>query len=132
MQSTVVLSAPPGSHTADLPASGRASLRQLGDRVTGSVFILGLAPDSRHAWAIQGPFGGCAPIDQPANTTLVLHDLAANSAGAVAVQLDAMVHAPLASGGYDIAVYADPQQPLTVAQHSNRMLLCGDIRAAPR
>ena len=134
VQSTVALSHPPGVRAVagEASASGEASLRQLGDRVTGSVSVRGLLPGSRHAWSIQGPFGGCAPIDQPANTTLVLHDLQANGEGVAATRLNVAVHAPLASGGYDIAVFSGPQPPRTVAQKSNPMVLCGDIRRASR
>jgi hypothetical protein len=109
--------------------AGEASVAQHGDRISGSVSVSGLAAGSRHALSIQGPFGGCAPIDQPANTAVLLHDLVANRRGVASLRFDAIAHEQVLARGYDIAVYQDPHAPISAVAKSDPMVLCGDIRS---
>ncbi len=132
--STVALRAAPGTNLAARasPVAGEASVGQQGDRITGSVWVGGLVPGSRHAVSIQGPLGGCAPIDQPANLAVLLHDLVANRRGVASLRFDAIAHEQVLAKGYDIAVYADPYPPINAVAKSDPMLLCGDIRSVQR
>jgi len=120
-----------GSTAAAAAASegGQVSLRQQGDRITGALQVTGLTPDSRHAWSIQGPAGGCAPSQQPANIALLFRDLVADGRGAASMRIDVIVHEPVLAHGYDVAVYRGPMPPQTMitALPSNPLLLCGDI-----
>lgn len=126
-QSRVTLRPAPGPSAAPSPdsATGEVSLDQRGDRITGTVRVSGLQPDSRHAWSIQGPQGGCAPIDQPANTAVLLRDLVADGQGVVSMRLDVIAHVQVLARGYDIAIYAGASPPIGAG--AVNMLLCGDI-----
>jgi hypothetical protein len=130
--SHVTLSPAPGSGAVGRSVAGEASLRQFGERISGSLRVSGLAPRSRHGLSIQGPFGGCAPIDQPANMALRLQDLVANGNGIATVRFDHVVHERLITAGYDIAVYGGPGVPVNLSSGSDPMLLCGDIRPPRR
>jgi hypothetical protein len=118
-----------GSVPSSASASGEASLGQRGDRITGTVWVSGLQPGSRHAWGIQGPLGGCAPIDQPANTALLFRDLVADRQGVASMRLDAIVHEQVLTRGYDIAVYAGSSPPIGAMTKNSTMVLCGDMRS---
>ena len=108
-------------------ATGEVTVGQHGDQISGSVQVGGLVPGSRHAWVIQGPLGGCAPIDQPANLAVLLHDFVANGQGSATMGFAAIAHEQVVSRGYDVAVYLQPKAPITPLMKSDPMVLCGDL-----
>ena len=90
------------------------------------MWVSGLQPGSHHAWSIQGPLGGCAAIDQPANTAVLLRDLVADRHGFASMRLDVIVHVQVLARGYDIAVYSGSSPPMGAVTSNSPMLLCGD------
>lgn len=108
-------------------ATGSVTVGQQGDRVSGSVVVGGLVPGSRHAWVIQGPLGGCAPIDQPANLAVLLHDIVADRQGVASARFAAIAHEQVVSRGYDVAVYLGAAPPITPLMKGDPMVLCGDL-----
>ncbi len=95
------------------------------------MWVSGLQPGSRYAWNIQGPLGGCAPINQPANTALQFRDLVADPQGVASMHFDVVVHEQILARGYDIAVFSRPSPPIGAVTRNSPMLLCGNIGSVP-
>jgi hypothetical protein len=112
---------PTGMLMAPSSAHGKASLRQEGDRLTGTVNVSGLEPNSRHAEHLHGPDGSCEPKKMVTNMAVVLPDLVADSKGEATAKFDFTVHQQVVGPGFFIMVH---QRPTPAAER-------GQIGTAP-
>jgi hypothetical protein len=131
---TGMLMAPSGAH-------GSAELEQKGDKLTGTITVTGLEPNSDHAEHLHGPDGSCEPKKMVTNMAVVLPDLKANSKGEATAKVDFTVHQQVVEPGYFIMVH---EQPTPAAERNqigtapaspafmqalskNPGILCGDV-----
>jgi hypothetical protein len=125
-------------------AHGSARLTQRGDRLSGTVEISGLAPNSRHAEHLHGPDGACSPSSKMTpNMAVVLPDLVADGSGKAVTRFHFTVHEQVVAPGYFIMVHAKPTPPSQRGQigsapaspafmqalSSDPGILCGDVEA---
>ncbi len=133
--------APTGMLMAPSDAHGSAELEQKGDKLTGTITVTGLEPNSDHAEHLHGPDGSCEPKKMVTNMAVVLPDLKANSKGEATAKVDFTVHQKVVEPGYFIMVH---EEPTPAAQRSqigaapaspafmqafgkNPGILCGDV-----
>lgn len=131
---TGMLMAPSGAH-------GTATLEQSGDKLTGTIKVSGLKPNSDHAEHLHGPDGSCEPKKMVSNMAVVLPDLKANSKGEATAKVDFTVHQDVVEKGYFIMVHEDPtpvaernqigtapaSPAFMQALSKNPGILCGDV-----
>lgn len=131
---TGMLMAPSGAH-------GTATLEQDGDKLTGTIEVSGLKPNSDHAEHLHGPDGSCEPKKMVSNMAVVLPDLKANAKGEATAKVDFTVHQDVVEKGYFIMVHEDPtpaaerdqigtapaSPAFMQALSKNPGILCGDV-----
>ncbi len=122
-------------------AEGHATLEQDGDKLTGTITVSGLEPNSDHAEHLHGPDGSCEPKKMVSNMAVVLPDLKANSKGEATTHFEFTVHQQVVEPGYFIMVHAEgtpaaerdqigaaPASPAFMqALSKNPGILCGDV-----
>ncbi len=122
-------------------AEGHAELEQKGDKLTGTITVSGLEPNSDHAEHLHGPDGTCEPKKMVSNMAVVLPDLKANSKGEATTSFEFTVHQQVVEPGYFIMVHAEgtpaaerdqigaaPASPAFMqALSKNPGILCGDV-----
>jgi hypothetical protein len=132
---------PTGMLMAPSSASGSAELEQKGDKLTGTITVTGLEPNSDHAEHLHGPDGSCEPKKMVSNMAVVLPDLKANVKGEATAKVDFTVHQQVVEPGYFIMVHeegtppaerdqigAAPASPAFMqALSKNPGILCGDV-----
>ncbi len=132
---------PTGMLMAPSDAHGSASLEQKGDKLTGTITVSGLEPNSDHAEHLHGPDGSCEPAKMVSNMAVVLPDLKANSKGVATAKVNFTVHQDVVEKGYFIMVHeegtppaerdqigAAPASPAFMqALSKNPGILCGDV-----
>jgi len=132
---------PTGMLMAPSSAHGTASLEQKGDKLTGTITVAGLEPNSDHAEHLHGPDGSCEPKKMVSNMAVVLPDLKANSKGVATAKVDFTVHQDVVEKGYFIMVHEEPTPPaerdqigaapaspaFMQALSKNPGILCGDV-----
>jgi len=135
---------PTGMLMAPSDAHGKASLRQDGDKLTGTITVAGLEPNSRHAEHLHGPDGSCEPKKMVSNMAVVLPDLVANSQGEATAKVDFTVHQQVVEPGYFIMVHEEPtpaaerdqigsapaSPAFMQALSTNPGILCGDVEVS--
>lgn len=92
-------------------AHGTAELEQKGDKLTGTITVSGLEPNSAHAEHLHGPDGSCEPKKMVTNMAVVLPDLKANSKGVATTHFEFTVHQKVVEPGYFIMVHKEPTPP---------------------
>jgi CHRD domain len=136
-----VMEGPTGMLMEPSNAEGHASLEQKGDKLTGTITVSGLEPDSDHAEHLHGPDGTCEPKKMVSNMAVVLPDLKANSKGVATTHFEFTVHQQVVEPGYFIMVHAEgtpaaernqigaaPASPAFMqALSKNPGILCGDV-----
>ena len=136
-----VMEGPTGMLMAPSNAHGSAELEQKGDKLTGTITVSGLQPNSRHAEHLHGPDGSCEPKKMVSNMAVVLPDLKANSKGEATAHFEFTVHQQVVEPGYFIMVHAEgtpaaerdqigaaPASPAFMqALSKNPGILCGDV-----
>jgi hypothetical protein len=122
-------------------AHGTARLQQQGDKLTGTITVSGLEPNTSHAEHLHGPDGSCEPQKMVSNMAVVLPDLVANSEGTATAKVDFTVHQKVVEPGYFIMVHAQPtpaaernqigsapaSPAFMQALSKNPGILCGDV-----
>lgn len=130
-----------GMAMAPTNAHGTAELEQKGDKLTGTITVSGLEPNSDHAEHLHGPDGSCEPKKMVGNMAVVLPDLEANSKGEATAKVDFTVHQQVVEPGYFIMVHEEPTPPserdqigaapaspaFMQALSKNPGILCGDV-----
>lgn len=99
---------PTGMLMAASTAHGTAELEQKGDKLTGTITVTGLEPNSSHAEHLHGPDGSCEPKKMVSNMAVVLPDLEANAKGEATAKVDFTVHQKVVEPGYFIMVHEEP------------------------
>ena len=136
-----VTEGPTGMLMAPSDAEGSAELEQKGDKLTGTITVSGLEPNSDHAEHLHGPDGSCEPKKMVTNMAVVLPDLKANSNGEATVHFDFTVHQDVVEKGYFIMVHKEPtpasernqigtapaSPTFMQALSKNPGILCGDV-----
>jgi hypothetical protein len=136
-----VTEGPTGMLMAPSNAHGTAELVQKGDKLTGTITVSGLEPNSSHAEHLHGPDGSCEPKKMVTNMAVVLPDLKANSKGEATVHFDFTVHQDVVEKGYFIMVHKEPtpasernqigtapaSPTFMQALSKNPGILCGDV-----
>ncbi|HVW48390.1 MAG TPA: hypothetical protein VHA76_15145 [Solirubrobacterales bacterium] len=132
---------PTGMLMAPSSAHGSAELEQDGDKLTGTITVTGLEPNSDHAEHLHGPDGSCEPKKMVSNMAVVLPDLKANAKGEATAKVDFTVHQQVVEPGYFIMVHEEPTPPaerdqigaapaspaFMQALSKNPGILCGDV-----
>jgi CHRD domain len=132
---------PTGMPMAPSEAHGTATLEQKGDKLTGTITVTGLKPNSDHAEHLHGPDGSCEPKKMVSNMAVVLPDLEANSKGEATAKVDFTVHQKVVEPGYFIMVHEEPtpasekdqigaapaSPAFMQALSKNPGILCGDV-----
>jgi hypothetical protein len=132
---------PTGMLMAPSSAHGTATLEQDGDKLTATIKVSGLRPNSDHAEHLHGPDGSCEPKRMVTNMAVVLPDLKANSKGEATAKVDFTVHQDVVEKGYFIMVHEDPTPAAERSQigtapaspafmqalSKNPGILCGDV-----
>ncbi|OJU81942.1 MAG: hypothetical protein BGO11_19025 [Solirubrobacterales bacterium 70-9] len=132
---------PTGMLMAPSNAHGTATLTQKGDKLTGTITVSGLEPNSDHAEHLHGPDGSCKPKKMVTNMAVVLPDLEANSKGEATAKVDFTVHQDVVEKGYFIMVHEEPtpaaerdqigtapaSPAFMQALSKNPGILCGDV-----
>lgn len=132
---------PTGMLMAPSDAHGSATFEQKGDKLTGTITVEGLEPNSRHAEHLHGPDGSCEPKKMVSNMAVVLPDLDANSKGEATAKVDFTVHQDVVEKGYFVMVHEEPTPPaerdqigaapaspaFMQALSKNPGILCGDV-----
>lgn len=132
---------PTGMLMAPSDAHGSATFEQKGDKLTGTITVAGLEPNSRHAEHLHGPDGSCEPKKMVSNMAVVLPDLDANSKGEATAKVDFTVHQDVVEKGYFVMVHEEPTPPaerdqigaapaspaFMQALSKNPGILCGDV-----
>ena len=132
---------PTGMLMAPSSAHGTANLEQNGDKLTGTITVSGLEPNSSHAEHLHGPDGSCEPKKMVTNMAVVLPDLNANGKGTARAKVDFTVHQKVVEPGYFIMVHEEgtpaaernqigtaPASPAFMqALSKNPGILCGDV-----
>ncbi len=116
-----VMEGPTGMLMAATNAHGTAQLEQKGDKLTGTIKVEDLEPNSRHAAHLHGPDGSCEPQKMVSNMAVVLPELVANAKGVATAKFDFTVHQQVVEPGYFIMVHQEGNPP------SQR----GEVGAAP-
>jgi CHRD domain len=136
-----VMEGPTGMLMEASSAEGHASLEQDGDKLTGTITVSGLEPNSDHAEHLHGPDGTCEPKKMVSNMAVVLPDLKANAKGVASTSFEFTVHQQVVEPGYFIMVHeegtpaaernqigAAPASPAFMqALSKNPGILCGDV-----
>jgi len=136
-----VTEGPTGMLMAPSNAHGTAELEQKGDKLTGTITVTGLEPNSDHAEHLHGPDGSCEPKKMVSNMAVVLPDLEANSKGEATAKVDFTVHQKVVEPGYFIMVHEEPtpaaerdqigaapaSPAFMQALSKNPGILCGDV-----
>jgi hypothetical protein len=136
-----VMEGPTGMLMEASNADGHASLEQKGDKLTGTITVSGLEPNSDHAEHLHGPDGTCEPKKMVSNMAVVLPDLKANAKGVATTSFEFTVHQQVVEPGYFIMVHeegtpaaernqigAAPASPAFMqALSKNPGILCGDV-----
>ncbi len=139
--STEPTEGPTGMLMAASDADGTAELEQKGDKLTGTITVSGLEPNSDHAEHLHGPDGSCEPKKMVTNMAVVLPDLKANAKGEATAKFDFTVHQQVVEPGYFIMVHEEPTPPaerdqigtapaspaFMQALSKNPGILCGDV-----
>jgi hypothetical protein len=99
---------PTGMLMAASTAHGTAELTQKGDKLTGTITVTGLEPNSSHAEHLHGPDGTCEPKKMVSNMAVVLPDLEANAKGEATAKVNFTVHQKVVEPGYFIMVHEEP------------------------
>ena len=132
---------PTGMLMAPSNAHGTAELEQKGDKLTGTITVTGLEPNSSHAEHLHGPDGSCEPKKMVSNMAVVLPDLEANAKGEATAKVNFTVHQKVVEPGYFIMVQEEPTPPAEKNQigaapaspafmqalSKNPGILCGDV-----
>ena len=132
---------PTGMLMAPSDAHGTATLEQKGDKLTGTITVSGLEPNSDHAEHLHGPDGSCEPAKMVSNMAVVLPDLKADSKGVATAKVDFTVHQQVVEKGYFIMVHEEPtpaaerdqigaapaSPAFMQALSKNPGILCGDV-----
>jgi hypothetical protein len=132
---------PTGMLMAPSNAHGTAELEQKGDKLSGTITVSGLEPNTDHAEHLHGPDGSCEPKKMVSNMAVVLPDLKANSKGEATVHFNFTVHQDVVEKGYFIMVHKEPTPASEVNQigtapasptfmqalSKNPGILCGDV-----
>ncbi len=140
-ESEEVTEGPTGMLMAPSSAHGTAELEQNGDKLTGTITVSGLEPNSEHAEHLHGPDGSCEPKKMVTNMAVVLPDLKANSKGEATAKVDFTVHQQVVEPGYFIMVHKEPtpasernqigtapaSPTFMQALSKNPGILCGDV-----
>ena len=135
---------PTGMLMVPSDAHGTARLEQKGDKLTGTIAVAGLEPNSRHAEHLHGPDGSCKPSEMVTNMAVVLPDLVATSKGEATAKVDFTVHQQVVEPGYFIMVHEEPTPPaerdqigsapaspaFMQALSTNPGILCGDVEVS--
>ncbi len=122
-------------------ADGHAELEQKGDKLSGTITVSGLEPNSDHAEHLHGPDGTCEPKKMVSNMAVVLPDLKADAKGVASTSFEFTVHQQVVEPGYFIMVHAEgtpaaerdqigaaPASPAFMqALSKNPGILCGDV-----
>ncbi|HEX4106522.1 MAG TPA: hypothetical protein VHX88_00220 [Solirubrobacteraceae bacterium] len=120
--------------------TGSGALRQVGDQLTVSTTVSGLAPGSRHAEVVHGPFGYCKPNLQVPDVAVILPDLVVGANGTAHASLRTIVNTEVVEKGYYLTVLhgptptrerslvgSAPTPAYTAAMASNVPMLCGNL-----
>jgi hypothetical protein len=132
---------PTGMLMAPSDAHGTATFEQKGDKLTGTITVDGLEPNSRHAEHLHGPDGSCEPKKMVSNMAVVLPDLDANAKGEATAEVDFTVHQDVVEKGYFVMVHEEPTPPaerdqigaapaspaFMQALSKNPGILCGEV-----
>jgi hypothetical protein len=132
---------PTGMLMAPSNAHGTAELEQKGDKLSGTITVSGLEPNTDHAEHLHGPDGSCEPKKMVSNMAVVLPDLKANSKGEATVHFNFTVHQDVVEKGYFIMVHKEPTPASEADQigtapasptfmqalSKNPGILCGDV-----
>jgi hypothetical protein len=132
---------PTGMLMAPSEAHGTATFEQKGDKLTGTITVDGLEPNSDHAEHLHGPDGSCEPAKMVSNMAVVLPDLKANAKGEATAKVDFTVHQDVVEKGYFVMVHEEPTPPaerdqigaapaspaFMQALSKNPGILCGDV-----
>jgi hypothetical protein len=132
---------PTGMLMAPSHAHGTAELAQKGDKLTGTITVTGLEPNSSHAEHLHGPDGSCEPKKMVSNMAVVLPDLEANAKGEATAEVNFTVHQKVVEPGYFIMVHEEPTPPAEKDQigaapaspafmqalSKNPGILCGEV-----
>jgi hypothetical protein len=132
---------PTGMLMAPSDAHGTATFEQKGDKLTGTITVKGLKPNSEHAEHLHGPDGSCEPKKMVTNMAVVLPDLKANSKGEATAKVNFTVHQDVVEKGYFVMVHEEPTPPaerdqigaapaspaFMQALSKNPGILCGDV-----
>jgi hypothetical protein len=99
---------PTGMLMAPSDAHGTATFEQKGDKLTGTITVDGLEPNSDHAEHLHGPDGSCEPKKMVSNMAVVLPDLKANAKGEATAKVNFTVHQDVVEKGYFVMVHEEP------------------------
>lgn len=141
MSKTEPTEGPSGMLMAPSNAHGTAELVQKGDKLTGTITVTGLEPNSGHAEHLHGPDGSCEPKKMVSNMAVVLPDLDANAKGEATAKVNFTVHQKVVEPGYFIMVHEEPtpaaerdqigaapaSPAFMQALSKNPGILCGDV-----